>query len=84
MSGNQYAAAARERKASKLIDLLELHRMTHVVHSLDASDWKMLAQAAGVNVPSDDTIALVKERLRRRGAGTVSVEYGPLEIEGGK
>lgn len=81
MPENPYAAAGREKKAAKLIDLLEAHKMTHVVHSLEANDWKMLAQAAKVNVPSDETIALVKERLANRGK---SVTMPPKGIEGGR
>ena len=78
---NPYAVAGRERKASALIDALDAHGWTALVHQMEPIHWETVAKSAGVNPPSQDTIQLVRDRINQRWTQAV---YPPKAItEGG-
>jgi hypothetical protein len=58
-SVNTHEATARAVKALKLYRALEEHDLTQDAKLMQREHWRMLAQAAGVNPPSERTTAMV-------------------------
>ena len=80
---NVYEMLARSNKADKLIAVL-VRNGWHKDYLLDAMGdrhWESVAAAAGVNKPSRDTIALVRQRLAQtQGAADASAPSATSEV----
>lgn len=58
---NPYEVSARFQKATKLHRLLQEYGLIGDVRRMRSEHWRMLATAAGVHPPSEETIRLVVE-----------------------
>jgi hypothetical protein len=80
LEGNQFEAAARERKTTRIVEQIDamlaaLGVATHGAHGAsvafglrqyERSDWLGIAKLAGVHAPSETTIAEVIRRYEQR------------------
>lgn len=68
---NPYELAAREKKASAIIDFMVSKGWAdpELVEHMEPRHWQMAAREAGLkNPPSAETIAVIKARLKARAA----------------
>lgn len=64
--GNAFELAGRRKKVARLVRLcLKANVTAEDARAADAAAWKLAAEAAGVNMPSAETIAMVIEQLER-------------------
>lgn len=74
MSGtpNVYELLGRSNKADKLIAAIAANGWDRIVPMMGPEHWAVVAKSAGVNSPSDETIALVKQRMAQASPASAS------------
>lgn len=63
---NPWELAGREKKASALIEAIDLHGYAGLVNHMEPIHWESVAKEANINPPSPETIQLVRDRINRR------------------